>query len=841
MKPHKFAVAALVLLLSPMAVAQTVGYSPLRTLENAVEAGTATRAQELELGRLYLSAGRAYEARNLADRVLAAEPGNTEAAGLRERAVADLRIAGERNVAEAEARARMAGATDEDRLALADAYFAAARYREAADAYRALPREKRTREVRLRQARALSWGRQTDEAEMIYADLLAEDRTPELELEYGRLLSWMGASDLSIDNLKRAHERLNTEESAVALANAYAWDGNREAAIALLSRYTSSHPGAREASQLLGEMQTSPYLQLEMLDRRIAIEPHNLALRLQRARMLYEMREYGEARRTLRFIDENSDEDLPEVAELDRQLDQYREEELARLDARRTGSMTSASDSSDQLSLAKAYVGIAAYDRAIPIYENHLRNNPDDVETRIAYARVLSWDRRYNEAQRQYERILEERPDRADLRLEYAQTLSWNREFTPAMRTFATLTDISDNPRARLYSDVPARAHFNRGQIYRWFGWNDHALQEQNAAITLDSSYSPAALELDRIRLLRPSSGLEARYSTSTDSNDFTLQRYDLTGDIWASRDTAFSASIGRHTFERIDQQVDATAVSGGMRHRLSDRLLARGRVGLNLYSDDLGTRPFWGVGAEYRPNLQSRFALDYNRYDLVYDVFTLQSLGGTAGTPFDLDPVSINDFRAHYDHNTGGHWSWLVDTSYGFISDDNNRLGAHGLLTFRILNAPFVAIKADGRYLSYDFRTNRYWSPEDYRSFSGILQVGQNLDWLEWSVEGRVGRSFERDRSSDIRGIGVNLAVPVTDSIDIIGDWSYGKSGRFDNVFAGGDDDFTNYWRRSWFVGVRLNNLFGSGRRSRPEEDYYFDNRPATSPVVPSITGEDF
>jgi thioredoxin-like negative regulator of GroEL len=841
MKLHTFAVAAIVLLLSPVAVAQTEGYSPIRTLENAVEAGTATRAQELELGRLYLSAGRAYEARNLADRVLTAEPGNADAAQLRERAVADLRVVTDRSVADAETQARTSGATDADRLALADAYFAAGRYREAADTYRALPRDMRSREIRLRQARALSWGRQTDEAEMIYADLLAEERTPELELEYGRLLSWMGASDLSVDNLRRAHERLNTEDSAIALANAYAWDGNRQEAISLLSRFTAANENAREASQLLSEMQTSPYLQLEQLDRRIAVEPHNLAFRLQRARMLYDMREYGEARRTIRFIRENSDEDLPEVAELERQLDQYREQELARLDARRTGSMTSASEPSDQLSLAKAYAGIAAYDRAIPIYKDYLSTHPDDLETRIAYARVLNWDRRYNEAQRQYERILEERPDRADLRLEYAQTLSWNREFTPAMQTFSSLTDISDNPRARLYSDVPARAHFNRGQIYRWFGWNDHALREQNAAITLDSSYGPAALELDRIRQLRPSSGLEARYSTSTDSNDFTLRRYDLTGDLWTSRTTAFSASIGRHSFERIDQQVDATAVSGGIRHRLSDRLLARGRVGANLYTDDLGTRPFWGIGAEYRPNLQSRFALDYNRYDLVYDVFTLQSLGGSAGTPFDLDPVSINDFRAHYDHNTGGHWSWLVDTSYGFISDDNNRLGAHGLLTYRILNAPFVAIKADGRYLSYDFRTNRYWSPENYRSFSGILQVGQNLDWLEWSVEGRVGRSFDRGRSSDIRGIGVNLAVPVTESIDIIGDWSYGKSGRFDNVFGEGDGDFTNYWRRSWFVGVRLNNLFGSGGRARPDENYYFDNRPATSPVVPSITGEDF
>ena len=43
--------------------------------------------------------------------------------------------------------------------------------------------------------------------------------------------------------------------------------------------------------------------------------------------------------------------------------------------------------------------------------------------------------------------------------------------------------------------------------------------------------------------------------------------------------------------------------------------------------------------------------------------------------------PISINDFRGHYDYNTGGHWSWLADASEGFISD-NNKLGTQTSLT---------------------------------------------------------------------------------------------------------------------------------------------------------------
>ena len=172
--------------------------------------------------------------------------------------------------------------------------------------------------------------------------------------------------------------------------------------------------------------------------------------------------------------------------------------------------------------------------------------------------------------------------------------------------------------------------------------------------------------------------------------------------------------------------------------------MLFRGRIGANFYDHGLGTRPFCGVGMEYLPSIQSRAALDFNHYDLVYDVFTLQSLTIPVHRHdnFIGDPLSINDFRGHYDYNTGGHWSWLADASYGFISDNNKRAAAHGELAFRILKAPFVAVKGEGRYLRHDFRTNRYWSPTDYHSLAGVLQVGQNIrNRFFWTAEVKAGQ----------------------------------------------------------------------------------------------------
>jgi hypothetical protein len=52
---------------------------------------------------------------------------------------------------------------------------------------------------------------------------------------------------------------------------------------------------------------------------------------------------------------------------------------------------------------------------------------------------------------------------------------------------------------------------------------------------------------------------------------------------------------------------------------------------------------------------------------------------------------------------------------------------------------------------------------------------------------------------------------VPISDAFDIVGNYGYGKSGRLDSILGLNNDarDFTNYWQRHWYVGMRLKRLF--------------------------------
>lgn len=832
--------AVLIALVAVTAGAQDDPIVRSRSLESRISAGTATRDEQLELIRSYNASGRYYEASRLATRLTTGNPQDTDAIALRDEAARGLRDVNDKNVREAETRARATGATDADRLALANAYFDAGSYGAAAQAYAALPASSMDRDAQLRRARALAWSGQLNEAEAIYAGLLQDaPDNAELELEYGRLLSWMGTSKLALERLRHANQTQPSEATTVALANAMSWSGDRQGAIQMLSDYTAAHPDAAEATRLLSDIRVSPDLQVERIDRMIEAQPYNLALRVERARSLVAANRLSEAKKELRFVREHSNS-IENLDAIDREIETKRVAERQRLEAQLQTMVSSSSDPNELHSLAKAYSGLEDYDRSIGLYDRYLHARPDDTAARIEYARVLSWDKRWDASQREYDRLIAENPNRADLRLERAQILSYDREYSNAIREFRSLTDLSSNPQARLYSDIPPRAYFNLGQIYRWFGWNDTAVEEQNQALALDAGYMPAREELDRVRHLRPTSTFDVRYSEVTDSNDFTLRRADLDAELWRSQRMAIDIGAGHHWFEHGAENIDANALSGGVTYRQNDQLMYRGRVGATFYGEGLGTRPYFGVGAQYLPNLQSRATIDFNHYDLIYDVFALSSLTEPTGAPTSLrDPISINDFRTHYDYNSGGFWSALGDASYGFISDDNRRAAAHGLVSFRLLRSPFVAVKADGRYLSYDQRTNRYWSPTDYKSLAGVLQVGDNFrDRFFWDVEGKYGRAWEGSRSSDLRTISAKATVPLNDMLDLVGSWGYGRSGRLDSVLGNGPDDFTNYWQRNWYVGIRVKRLFsGSDRQVR--NPYYYDNQVLAGSPLTTTSGE--
>lgn len=788
----------------------------LDELERAVATGAAGAATRLELARVYIERERFWEARALLRELAAETAADPDVRTLLRAAEEGLdRVQSER-VAQAERTLANRNLAPAQRREAANTLFEAGQYAAAAQHYALLPASELDRQTRLRRARALAWSGQLDAAERVYHELRSERTDPELNLEYGRLLSWMGAGRASVESLEAAYAGSPSHQGAVALANALAWSGQRERALQFLQEHVGIHGSAPETSALLTELTEGRELALERLDRRIESEPFNLSLRLARAELLIEAGRYAAALEELERVDRHSsraDEILDHLRSTARER---RDAELATVEERRRAlDIREASNADAILELARAYSGLAEYDQARRLYSRYLDLRPDDLEARLAYARVLQWDRRYAASANQYEIVLEAEPDRADVRLEHARVLSWDKRFVPAIDALERLTSIDGNPRAHLYPEVPLEARFSLGQIYRWFGWNEHAVEYQTSALDMDSAFEPSRQELDILRHIRPATVWDARYTHYENSSDFQMDRIDLEMEKWTSQRSSWTLGIGRHEFDRGEADYAATAIGGGFRYRYTDQFTPRARLGANIYDGDPGTRLWWNLGADWRPSLQTRTSLEYAHYDLVYDVHNTRALGG--------DPLEIDDLRAHYDHHTGGAWSWLAQASYGRISDDNTRLGVHGLLTFRILSDPYVAVKGDVRYLEHDFRSPRYWSPTDYQSATAVLHVGDDVrQRFFWEAELKYGRAWEGDFESDVRAIEARVTVPVSDVLDIVGNWAYGESGRLEALPGG--DDFVNYWQNRFFVGIRLKRRYDDADR-RGAQPYYFDD----------------
>src|SRR5687768_13517560 len=177
MKPIKllFISCVVVLCAFTAAAADEDVRKTISRLEKVHEAGTATRAEQLDLARAYIEVGRYYEARKLAEALADADANDTEAASVRDRAREQMRLIANQRLEDAMAAAKRDGATDADRLELADAYFSASRYREAADLYAKPPASVVTTETRAKHARALTWSGQHSAAEERYAALLKDD------------------------------------------------------------------------------------------------------------------------------------------------------------------------------------------------------------------------------------------------------------------------------------------------------------------------------------------------------------------------------------------------------------------------------------------------------------------------------------------------------------------------------------------------------------------------------------------------------------------------------------------------------------------------------------------
>ncbi len=87
----------------------------------------------------------------------------------------------------------------------------------------------------------------------------------------------------------------------------------------------------------------------------------------------------------------------------------------------------------DTVILADIYVVLEEYERARPLYRSALEAHPDDHETRLKLAEMLSWEEKYEDSLEEYRILLEALPDDIQIRRKYAMVLIWSGEYEKAV------------------------------------------------------------------------------------------------------------------------------------------------------------------------------------------------------------------------------------------------------------------------------------------------------------------------------------------------------------------------------------------------------------------------
>lgn len=83
------------------------------------------------------------------------------------------------------------------------------------------------------------------------------------------------------------------------------------------------------------------------------------------------------------------------------------------------------SDAEIEKKIANIFAILKEYSTAEEHYVNYLQAHPEDLNARVKYAEMLSWEKRYPDSIHQYELILEQAPDDDQVRRKYALVLIW--------------------------------------------------------------------------------------------------------------------------------------------------------------------------------------------------------------------------------------------------------------------------------------------------------------------------------------------------------------------------------------------------------------------------------
>lgn len=473
------------------------------------------------------------------------------------------------------------------------------------------------------------------------------------------------------------------------------------------------------------------------------------------------------------------------------------------------------------LLLAHQYLWSDRPQEAIPWYERHLADHPDDVEARLHLARALSWDNRMEESRREYEKIAQEHPESAEAWAGLARLATWAGDDREAER-FARET-LARDPTNREARAILAAAENRRGKHRAAEKLYDELLAEEPADV--DSQVGRA-----RARYWM---GEGQRAHDDLEGID-TREANELRGAVLGSNGPSAESGYSSYT-DVEDQDVETVYAIGGYPIGIAGRaeIDTRNSVtrepgteevslfrftagGWWQFSRDWTVHAYGGVGhISAQADIPAGEGETIAEDDAEHDLFLADSW--VTWTPADWTRFDLGAARVPIETPKALARGIVIDFfslsgqrrlreqvaingagAYGNYSDDNSRwAGGLSVEVRPVLSWP-LRLETGASAFAFDRTVDHgYYNPEDYNALFVDALVSTDLGTrVHLEVNGRL--SSEQENDDDRFGVGaggIDLSVRLHPAVSLSA-FARESTSRFDTS--------AGYEREGWGAALR-------------------------------------
>ena len=339
------------------------------------------------------------------------------------------------------------------------------------------------------------------------------------------------------------------------------------------------------------------------------------------------------------------------------------------------------------------------------------RNAETVYQAKKLEAQILSWSGNQKVAGEIYEQLLKERPNDVDLQTGLANTLAWSGWSREAEAQYESILRSKPSPDAEL----------GLAEIYRGDGRWDDAEKRYNNVLKARRNDPWAIRGLNELRRSTMVT-LKVWPGFFRDSTDFDRDTYGARVDLLQRRRLSIRTGLVRSRYEQANgEQIYRTTLPLQGTLKVGPMFSLSAGISRNNYTEAPDTTSFFVHGLLAPGGDRVRIRLGFDRYDLIDGADPLEEYLYNQAKSIEVarQKIHVDEVRAGIFLRFTGRLTLDADLARGEYSDDNLRTMSYSRLSYRLPTKPRIDLYGAFYYQNVDDRSPLYWDPSNFQSYA--------------------------------------------------------------------------------------------------------------------------